>query len=245
MRPCVLVPIYNHGATVGGVLRVLSALGLPCLVVDDGSDRGTQDVLARLARELPGVAVERLPENRGRGAALRHGYRAARARGFTHAVQLDADGQHDPVDVPRFIAAARRRPEALVIGVPIFDATAPRSRLYGRRVSVFWVHVETLSRAIPDPLCGFRCLPLASTLDLLARTPLGDRMEFDVEIVVRLCWQGLPIVTVPTRVRYFPGGLSHFRPWRDSVRIGQAHARLCAGMLRRLPALARRQWTAA
>lgn len=245
MTPCALVPIYNHGATVGAVLRAVAALGLPCLVVDDGSDRGTRDVVTGLARELRGVAVERLPENRGRGAALRHGYRAAHARGFTHVVQLDADGQHDPADVLRFVAAARRRPDALVIGVPIFDATAPRSRLYGRRLSVFWVHVETLSRAIPDPLCGFRCLPLAPTVELLARTPLGDRMEFDVEILVRLCWQGLPVVTVPTRVRYFPGGLSHFRPWRDSVLIGRAHARLCAGMLRRLPVLVRRQRAAA
>jgi glycosyltransferase involved in cell wall biosynthesis len=245
VNPCVLVPIYDHGATVGGVLRALAPLGVPCLVVDDGSGRATQDVLAGLARELPGVSLERLPDNRGRGAALRHGYRVARARGFTHAVQLDADGQHDPADVPRFLAAARRRPEALVIGVPIFDETAPRSRLYGRRLSVFWVHLETLSRAIPDPLCGFRGLPLAPVVDLLARTPLGDRMEFDVEVVVRLCWRGLPVVTVPTRVRYFREGVSHFRPWRDNVLISRAHARLCAGMLRRLPALVRRRRPAA
>jgi hypothetical protein len=126
-----------------------------------------------------------------------------------------------------------------VLGAPIFDASAPRSRLVGRRVSRFWVHVETLSLAIHDPLCGFRCLPLAPTVDLLSRVTLGDRMEFDPEIAVRLVWDGLPVANIPTRVTYFPGGLSHFDPLGDNFRISWAHTRLVVGMLRRRLPLAR------
>lgn len=237
MNPCVLIPIYNHGTTIRDVLKSVAHLDLPCLVVDDGSDDATRRVLDGAARELPWVIVERLPRNQGRGAALRHGYRAARRRGYSHAVQLDADGQHDGADVARFLEAARREPGALVLGAPVFDVTAPRSRLLGRQLSCILVHVETLSFAIRDPLCGFRCFPLEATVNLLARTPLGDRMDFDPEIVVRLVWDGLAVVNVPTRVTYFADGLSHFRMLRDNVRITWAHTRLVFGMLWRLPRL--------
>ena len=241
MNPCVLIPIYNHGGTIPGVLGSLAELKLTCLVIDDGSDDATRRVLARVAGAFPWVRLERLSENRGRGAALRHGYRSARARGYSHVVQLDADGQHDAGDVPRFLHIAHQRPEALVLGAPIFDASAPRSRLIGRRISRFWVHVETLSRNIVDPLCGFRCFPLGPTVELLSRARLGDRMEFDPEIVVRWAWEGWPIVNLPTRVRYLRGGLSHFRPLDDNARITWVHTRLVFGMLwrlaRRRPAL--------
>jgi hypothetical protein len=123
----------------------------------------------------------------------------------------------------------------------VFDATAPRSRLIGRQLSRFWVHVETLSRQISDPLCGFRCLPLDPTVALLARHPLGDRMDFDPEIAVRLVWEGLDVVNVPTRVRYFADGVSHFQLLHDNVRISWAHTRLVFGMLRRLRRLLARR----
>jgi glycosyltransferase involved in cell wall biosynthesis len=206
-------------------------------VVDDGSDRETRTTLDRISEELPWVEVLRLPVNRGRGAALRHGYRAAAQRGFSHAVQLDADGQHDPADVPKLLDAARREPEALVLGEPVFDASAPKSRLYGRRLSQLVVWVETLSRSVHDPLCGFRCFPLGPTVRLIERVGLGDRMEFDPVITVRLVWDGLAVVNVPTRVRYFRGGLSHFRLIRDNALITAAYVRLFFGMLVRLPAL--------
>ncbi|MGH7266185.1 MAG: glycosyltransferase family 2 protein, partial [Candidatus Rokuibacteriota bacterium] len=143
MTVCLLVPIYNHEATVGAVLEGLAPLGLPCLVVDDGSDRSTQTALAALARRFPWVSIERLARNSGRGAALRHGYVLAARRGFTHVIQLDADGQHDPADVPLFLAAARARPEALVLGNPRFEGAMPFSRRYGRLLSCFWVWIET------------------------------------------------------------------------------------------------------
>jgi glycosyltransferase involved in cell wall biosynthesis len=237
VNACVLIPIYNHESTIGTVLEELAPFGLPCLIVDDGSDRSTQTVLEGLALRFPWVSIERLPQNSGRGAALRHGYFLAARRGFTHAIQLDADGQHRPADVPLLLAAARARPDALVLGVPDFEGAMPLSRRYGRLLSSFWVWVETLSVAIRDPLCGLRCLPLASTVALLARSPLGDRMDFDPEIIVRLHWAGVPMVNVPVRVRYFADGVSHFRPLRDNALISWAHTRLVFGMLWRLPRL--------
>jgi glycosyltransferase involved in cell wall biosynthesis len=239
MRPCLLIPIYNHGDTIRQVVAGLDGYGLPCLIVDDGSDAGTRAVLDSLAGEFPQVRIERLPDNRGRGAALRHGYRVAAARGFTHAVQVDADGQHDPGDVPAFLAAARHRPGALILGAPRFDKTAPRSRRYGRLLSSVWVWVETLSLEVADPLCGFRCIPLGPAVVLLTRTPLGNHMEFDPELVVRLVWAGVPVVNVPTHVRYYRDGLSHFHPLLDNARISWAHTRLVFGMVGRLH---RRRW---
>ena len=241
MNPCLLIPIYNHHETIHAVLSSLANIGLPCLVVDDGSDEETVRVLETALREFEWLAVERLPANQGRGFALRHGYQLAARRGFSHVIQLDADGQHDSADVPRFLDAARRAPEALILGDPVFDKTAPWSRLYGRKLSRFWVRIETLSSAIRDPLCGFRCFPLEPTVSVLGRNALGDRMEFDPEIAVRLVWEGVAVFNLPTRVRYLPGGRSHFRPVRDNLRISWMHARLFFGMLRRLPALLRRR----
>jgi glycosyltransferase involved in cell wall biosynthesis len=236
-RPCLLIPIFDHGATIGDVVRGLAPLALPCLVVDDGSDAETQEALAKLAASHPGVELLRRARRGGRGAALKDGYRAAAARGFTHALQLDADGQHDPREAPRLMDAARRRPAALVLGEPRFDASAPLARRAGRWISRVWVWIETLSLAVRDPLCGFRCMPLAATLSVLERTPCGERMDFDPEIAVRLLWAGVPVENVPVHVRYFEDGISHFELWRDNVAISALHARLFFGMLARLPRL--------
>jgi glycosyltransferase involved in cell wall biosynthesis len=231
VNPCLLVPIYNHKDTIGAVLDSLAYLELPCLVVDDGSDETTQEVLRGERARRPWVELSRLPVNRGRGAALRHGYCRAAERGFSHVVQLDADGQHDPADVPKFLEAARRQPEALVLGRPIFGTDSPAVRRQGRRLSQAFVWAVTGSYAIEDPLCGFRCFPLRRTVPLLDAVRLGDRMEFDPEIVVRLAWAGVPIVNVPTRVRYFRGGLSNFRMVRDNALIVRAYARLVLARL--------------
>ncbi len=238
MRPCLLIPIYEHKDTIGAVLRALRSLELPAIVVDDGSDIATRRVLAALAGELPWVEIARLERNRGRGAALRHGYLRAAERGFSHVVQLDADGQHDPRDVPHFLEAARRQPDAMVLGAPLFDENAPTSRVFGRQLSRVIVWAETLTRAVSDPLCGFRCLPLGPTVKLIRRVRLGDRMEFDPELVVRLVWDGVPVVNVPTRVRYFADGLSHFDLVGDNVRIAWTYVRLAAALLRGVPARA-------
>jgi glycosyltransferase involved in cell wall biosynthesis len=232
-----LIPNYDHGSTIEAVLQSIAFTGLPCLIVNDGSHEETRKELERVDAAYDWVEVVHRPQNGGRGAALRTGYRAAHERGYTHALQLDADGQHEARDVPRLLDAAFKHPEALVLGRPVFDESAPKLRLYGRMLSQFWVWVETLSFAIEDPLCGFRCFPLDATVRLIDETPMGDRMDFDPEITVRLYWEGLEIVNVPTDVRYHEGGLSHFAAGYDTWLIARAHVRLVGGMLLRIPSL--------
>lgn len=235
MNPCLLIPVYNHGATVGALVEGLAPLGLVCFIVDDGSDPTTRRTLERLAAGTSWVRLARRPRNGGRGPTLRLGYQLAAQAGYSHVVQLDADGQHDPCDVPRLLEVARQHPEALVLGDPRFDETAPRARRWGRWLSRFWVWVETCSFRIRDPLCGLRCFPLAPTLQLLDRVPCGDRMDFDPEIAVRLQWAGVPVVNVPVRIRYFADGLSHFHMLWDNLRMSWLHTRLVFGMLVRAP----------
>src|SRR6185503_5928060 len=193
---------------------------LPVVVVDDGSDAAT----ARVLDSLAGIYLVRLARNSGKGAAVMRGLREAARLGFTHALQLDADGQHDLGDVPRFLERGRARPEALVNAEPVYDASAPRSRLYGRRITRFWVWIETNGQARGDAMCGFRLYPLAPTVALLARGELAAGMSFDIEILVRLSWEGVPVVSVPTRVIYPADGVSHFRMLRDNLRIRHPHA---------------------
>ncbi len=240
MRPHLLIPIYDHGETIGEVVRSLERFALPCLIVDDGSGAATRAELEGLARDLDWVSVHRQPVNRGKGAALRLGFQLAAQRGATHVIHLDADGQHDLADIPRFLAAMRAAPRALVLGAPLFDASAPRFRLYSRQLSRAIVWLCTLSFAVRDPLCGFRGVPLGAALAVLARDPIGDHMELEPGLAVLLCWEGLPIVNLPTRVVYRPGGLSHFDAVRDTLRMARLYARLLAGMITRAPRLLQR-----
>jgi glycosyltransferase involved in cell wall biosynthesis len=236
----VVIPCYDHGRTVEAVVEALAPTGLPCLLVDDGSGAATRAVLDSLAARHAFVALERHATNRGKGAALKTAYRAAAARGWEGVIQLDADGQHDPADVKRFAEAMQARPGALVLGVPVFDASVPRARLYARQLSRGLVWLACLSRVIPDPLCGFRGIPLAPALRVLERVRTGDRMEFEPEIAVRLFWEGVPVVTLPTRIVYPQGGLSHFSLARDYPLLASLYVRLLLGMLPRAAALRRR-----
>lgn len=236
MNPCIIIPYYNHGGAIAQVIASLRSLGLPCRVVDDGSDAAAQEALARVvAAESDWVKAQRLPTNQGKGAAVRAGCEAALAEGFTHAVQIDADGQHRIEDVPRLLDIARRRPEALVSGQAVYDASVPRSRLYGRYITHVWVWINTLSFEIKDSMCGLRVYPLAATCNVWRTQYVGRRMDFDTEIMVRLSWRGVPIISVPTHVTYPSDGVSHFRMLRDNVFISLMHARLLVGMLWRSP----------
>lgn len=235
--PCVLIPCYNHGAMMSGVLDRLQPFNLPCIVVDDGSDKTTQDELARLAAEYGNLTLIRLPVNAGKGAAVISGIQAAADAGFSHAVQVDADGQHAIEDIPRLLALAKEHPAALISGQPIYDDSVPRSRLYGRWVTHIWVWIETLSMQLKDSMCGFRVYPVTPTLQLAQRVTLGKRMDFDTEVMVRLYWQGNPSYFIPTRVIYPLDGLSHFDALKDNLRISLMHTRLFFGMLPRIPSL--------
>jgi glycosyltransferase involved in cell wall biosynthesis len=245
VKPCLLIPIYDHKDEIGAVVRALEPSGLHCIVVDDGSNAATRAVLDALEARNAWLEVAHRERNGGRGAALKTGYRLALARGFSHAIQLDADGQHDAGDVKRFLEEIARDPRALILGAPIFDESAPKSRLYGRQLSRAMVWLSTLSFDVTDPLCGFRAVPLAEAVALLDSVATGDAMEFDPELVIRWHWRGLPIRNLPTRVVYRPGGLSHFDMIGDNARMTWLYTRSLAGMSLRLPRLLPRLLAAA
>lgn len=239
-----IIPVYNHPDTMADMLRGVLASGQDCIVVDDGSDARCAAVLDALAADHAArVELLRLAQNQGKGAAMIAGMRRAQQRGFTHAVQIDADGQHATADIPAFAALSRQHPQAMVCGAPVYDHSVPKSRLYGRYATHVWVWINTLSLDIRDSMCGFRVYPLAASLRAWDSAHIGRRMEFDTEILVRMHWQGVPFVTQRTRVTYPQDGLSHFRMLRDNLLISKMHARLFVGMLLRSPLLLWRKLT--
>jgi glycosyltransferase involved in cell wall biosynthesis len=245
-HPCVVIPVYNHEHAIGAVLDEVLRHGLPCILVDDGSSASCARVLDRLVAAAPGrVVLERHGVNQGKGGAVLTGFARAAADGYTHVVQIDADGQHCVADMERFLAAARARPDALVAGCPVYDESVPALRLYARYLTHVWVWINTLSFAIRDSMCGFRVYPVAPVAALAARRKLGLRMNFDIEILVRLYWDGLDVVNLPTRVGYPSDGVSHFKAWTDNMLITRLHVALFAGMLPRIPALLTRRWRSA
>ncbi|TNI59861.1 glycosyltransferase family 2 protein [Aeromonas dhakensis] len=231
MNPCLLIPCYNHAGPLAAVLARLAEFKLPCLLVDDGSEPVAAAALDALAAQHPWVSLLRHPHNQGKGGAVMTGLRRAHELGFSHALQVDADGQHDLADLPALLAEARQHPAALVSGRPLYDDSVPKGRLYGRYITHVWVWIETLSFAIKDSMCGFRVYPLASTCALLERVALGRRMDFDTEVMVRLHWAGVPMRFVPTRVIYPVDGRSHFRLFRDNLDISWMHTRLVCRLL--------------
>ncbi|MBL0678539.1 glycosyltransferase family 2 protein [Aeromonas dhakensis] len=231
MNPCLLIPCYNHAAPLAAVLARLAEFELPCLLVDDGSEPVAAAALDALAAQHPWVSLLRHSHNQGKGGAVMTGLRRAHELGFSHALQVDADGQHDLTDLPALLAEARQHPAALVSGRPLYDDSVPKGRLYGRYITHVWVWIETLSFAIKDSMCGFRVYPLASTCALLERVTLGRRMDFDTEVMVRLHWAGVPMRFVPTRVIYPVDGRSHFRLFRDNLDISWMHTRLVCRLL--------------
>ena len=226
LKPCLVIPIHDHGDTIAAVVESLAKFDLPCIIVDDGSSEETRAELGLIEERHAWVTIERHARNLGKGAALKTAYRAALRRGFTHALQIDADGQHEAADVPRLLAAAADHPEALVLGEPIFDESAPWHRLHGRKLSKAAVWLLTLSTSVRDPLCGFRCIPLTATVALLDRVRTGDRMDFDPELTIRLVRGGLAVVHVPTAICHPKGGRSHFRMLEDNALIARCYLRL-------------------
>lgn len=239
--PCVLIPVYNHDHAIASVVARVREHGLPIVLVDDGSSPQCAAELERLATQ-PDVFLVKHSENRGKGAAVCTGLRAAQEYGFTHALQIDADGQHALGDIPRFIDESRAHPESLVCGHPIFDASIPKIRFYGRYITHILVWFETLSFDIIDSMCGFRLYPLKPVLTFLAERSVGARMDFDTEILVRLYWRGVPMRWLATRVTYPLDGVSHYRLCADNVLVAWMHVRLVFGMVLRLPLLITRKF---
>lgn len=228
-----IIPHYNHSGTVGKVAEKLQQLGLPVLIVDDGSSDEHKAVLEQFPQHEQ-LSILFCEINGGKGAAVKAGLKHAQALGFSHAIQVDADGQHNLDDVQKMLEQSQLQPSAVVCGRPIYGGDAPKSRLYGRKITNFWIAINTLSKDINDGMCGFRLYPLALTVHLLEQERLGNYMDFDIEILVRLHWRKIPMIWIDTPVKYERGGISHFRGWADNWQISKMHARLFFGMLKRL-----------
>ncbi|WP_286296252.1 glycosyltransferase family 2 protein [Vibrio apostichopi] len=240
-KACFLVPCFNHGATMPAVVSSLLDFELPIIIVDDGSELTTKQFLTPLA-ENSNVTLVTLEQNQGKGGAVKAGIKKAQQLGFSHVIQIDADGQHDLDALPALIGASQTHPQRLISGQPVYDESVPKARLYGRYATHIWVWIETLSLSIKDSMCGFRAYPITQTQTVLNKYDVGSRMDFDIEILVRLYWEGCDIDFVETRVIYPENGVSHFDALWDNVKISWMHTRLFFGMLPRAPKLIARHF---
>lgn len=237
-----VIPVYNHPHYIQALLEHLNDFALPVIMVNDGSDAECTQLLHILDQQFEHVVLVEHAMNQGKGQAVMTGLQKAFDLGLSHALQIDADGQHDWQDIAKFLQISQQHPKAMVIGQPIFDDTVPKKRLYGRYATHIWVWINSLSFDIKDSMCGFRIYPLAATIQILNTAKFQARMGFDSEILVRLKWENIPFINVPTKVIYPEQGISHFHVWRDNLGMSQAHSRLFAGMLLRLPKLLKNKY---
>lgn len=238
-----VIPVYNHPHYIQALLEHLNQFALPIIVVNDGSDEVCSQLLRTLATAFKHVVLLEHVLNQGKGQAVMTGLNKAFELGLSHALQIDADGQHDWADIANFLHISQQHPQAMVIGQPIFDDSVPKRRLYGRYATHIWVWINSLSFEIKDSMCGFRVYPLSQTIHILNTAKFQPRMGFDSEILVRLKWENVPFINVPTKVIYPEQGISHFHVWRDNLGMSKAHSRLLAGMLLRLPKLLKNRLT--
>jgi len=240
----VLIPSYNPGEKVYATVRAARQYWDPVWVVVDGSTDGSVEGLQAMAVEDASLRVIILPHNQGKGAAVLHGLDEAAAAGFSHVLTMDSDGQHPADCIPEFMAESARQPAAMILGLPIFDASAPSLRVKGRQISNAWANLETPWAGIGDSLFGFRIYPVEPLRQVMRYQPWMRHFDFDPEAVVRLCWRGVKPVNLPAPVRYYrvdEGGVSHFRYLRDNLLLSWMHTRLFVGFVLRLPLLLARR----
>ena len=240
----VLIPSYNSGAKVYETVAQARENWNPVWVVVDGSTDGTTTTLQEMASRDGGLRVFVLPQNQGKGAAVLHGLDQAAQQGFTHALCMDSDGQHPANLIKSFMQCSAAVPTAMVLGVPVFDASAPALRVWGRKVSNGWANLETLWAGIGDSLYGFRVYPVEPLRRVMRGQRWMRRFDFDPEAAVRLCWDGVPPINLPAPVKYLQaheGGVSHFNYRRDNLLLTWMHTRLMLGFLWRLPTLIMRK----
>lgn len=238
--PCFLIPCFNHGHTIPQVINNLSSFSLPIILVDDGStDADTINTLDKVA-QLDNVHFLRLTQNSGKGVAVISGLREAQELNYTHAIQIDADGQHDHEVIPELLSMSKKYPNHLISGKPVYDDSIPTSRLIGRYITHFWVWIETLSFTLKDSMCGFRSYPVTQSLAVEDKYGVGERMDFDTDIMVRLYWDGTESKFIDTNVIYPIDGISHFDALKDNILISKMHTRLFFSMLPRIPNLIKR-----
>jgi glycosyltransferase involved in cell wall biosynthesis len=232
---CAIIPTFNHTQKLKNILNTLLNKGIKVIVVDDGSHPKYQKKLKTIIFNHPDIFIVTHNKNQGKGRAVISGLLKAESLGYHRALQVDADGQHCLDDISKFLDLSAEHPNSLISGKPVYDHTIPKGRLWGRSITHFWVYVETLSFKIKDTMCGFRIYPIKNTCDLIRRTSLGKRMDFDIEVMVRLFWKNNDVHFIPTFVSYPNDGQSHFRFFYDNVLIIRLHIRLVFGMLIRCP----------
>lgn len=243
MSYCIVIPNYNHVLVIDTLLASLGTYQLPVIMVNDGSDSEHAEFMQTLAAKYSYVTLVNHQQNQGKGAAVYSGLKYADSMGFSHAIQVDADGQHNIADIPKLIEVSQAQPQQLISGRPVYNESVPKHRYYARYLTHVWVWIETLSFDIKDTMCGFRVYPLTETLGVLAKNEhIAQYMSFDTEIIVRLYWDGVKTTFLPTKVNYPENGVSHFRLWEDNVAISWMHTRLVFGMLKRLPQLLLRKF---
>jgi glycosyltransferase involved in cell wall biosynthesis len=234
----VLIPSYNTGSRLLETVIDARRFWGTVWVVVDGSTDGSADALRLIAADDPALKIFVLPCNLGKGGAVLHGLHQARAHGFTHVLTMDADGQHNAAHIPRMMAISAHHPNDMVLGTPIFDATAPVLRVVGRKLANFLTNVATWQAGIGDALFGLRVYPILPLLQAFAATRWMRRFDFDPEAAIRLCRRGVQPINFPTPVKYFrrdQGGVSHFHYLRDNLLLAFMYTRLLAGMLPRRP----------
>jgi glycosyltransferase involved in cell wall biosynthesis len=237
LKQGIVIPVYNHGKTAGAVVEKLSSLGLPIIIVDDGSDSETKSYLEKIHAEFPLTVPVVLKKNSGKGGAVLAGLKKAGELGFSHVLQIDADGQHDTGQAAFFLSESAEHPEAAICSYPVYDDSVPSSRKNGRKIANTWAKIVTLSPVIVDSMIGFRVYPVTQVLGVCSRACLDFRMGFDIEVLVRMVWKNIPLMFHPLRVYYPVDGVSHFRPVRDNIGISLVYTKLCCGMLVRWPVL--------
>ncbi len=242
MKYCIIIPNFNHTINFDEFIGQLASFNLPVFMVNDGSDEQARSLFQQLTQKYAYLNLVEHSVNQGKGAAVQTGLKVAYSQGFTHALQIDADGQHDLNDVDKMLLESKNYPKALISGKPIYDESVPKHRYYARNITHFWVWIETLSFQIKDTMCGYRVYPLAETVELLSLQTIGKRMDFDIEIMVRLYWQKIECRFIPTAVEYPEDGVSHFRAFEDNVLISWMHTKLFFGMLIRVPSLLLRKF---
>lgn len=237
----ILVPSYNTGIILAKTVREILEKWHPVWVVIDGSDDHSDDLLEPLQAEFPdALRVIRLPKNVGKGAAVLTGITQARQQGYTHVLTMDADHQHPAQSIHDFMQQSAQNPEAMILGEPVFDASAPALRVQGRKISNAFANLETLGWGIHDSLFGMRVYPIRQLIQIMESTRWARRFDFETEVAVKLAWQGVPVVNLPTPVRYFSeqeGGVSQFRYVRDNTLLTWMHTRLLIGFILKLPKL--------
>ena len=231
-----VIPVYRHGAALKGVLAELEKYDFPIIAVDDGNDEENKELIKKAVDSSRNAVLVVREKNGGKGAAVSSGVLKAAEMGLTHVLQLDSDGQHDTSKIPHFLELSKENPDSVICGCPEYDENAPKSRVKGREFANMWIHIVTLSRSIKDAMVGFRIYPVAPFVRTLKRTLyINKRMGFDIEILVRLFWVNVPIISEPVKISYPKDGISNFRMFWDNAGISETYTRLYLGMIPRLP----------